>query len=236
MSNASYVKLKKRIEKLEKDISTLVNHPDSFDAKLIIARWQFKKEIADSALLGKRHQFSPAANSVTMMDFNMPPTLLGAGILSYLTEGDNVVNILKHREDYNKENMFQLIQELKHDLQQKTQHYPSEIKTGKKFIDLIKGESKKYLTNKTPEENSEIIEVSGVKIKLEKHYPDNVFTFPGSICFIDGDVIKIYRTQGLLDDVKLIDDSISGNIKSAMDLHVRVTSEIENLSGITKMS
>ena len=43
MSNASYLKLKEKIAKLEKDINTLVFHPESMEANLIRARKGFKK-------------------------------------------------------------------------------------------------------------------------------------------------------------------------------------------------
>lgn len=54
MSNASYLKLKDKISKLEKDLNTLVFRPDSIDAELIRARKGFKRDIVNSICSGTR--------------------------------------------------------------------------------------------------------------------------------------------------------------------------------------
>ena len=45
MSNLSYIKLKEKIAKLEHDLNTLCNHPDSFEASLIKSRRTFRNDI-----------------------------------------------------------------------------------------------------------------------------------------------------------------------------------------------
>lgn len=54
MSNASYQKLKDKISKLEKDINTLVFHPESYEANLIRARKGFKRDTENAILSGER--------------------------------------------------------------------------------------------------------------------------------------------------------------------------------------
>lgn len=55
MSNASYLKLKEKIAKLEKDINTLVFHPESYEANLIRARKGFVRDGANAILYGSRN-------------------------------------------------------------------------------------------------------------------------------------------------------------------------------------
>ena len=59
MSNASYLKLKDKISKLEKDINTLVFHPESMDANLIRARKGFRRDVEKTMLLGRSHWQTP---------------------------------------------------------------------------------------------------------------------------------------------------------------------------------
>ncbi|MCK5614708.1 hypothetical protein KAR91_73280 [Candidatus Pacearchaeota archaeon] len=54
MSNASYRKLKAKIEKLEKDINTLVFHPDSTKAYQIKAQKGFVKAQVDTVMFSSR--------------------------------------------------------------------------------------------------------------------------------------------------------------------------------------
>lgn len=54
MSNASYLKLKEKIAKLEKDINTLVFHPESMEANLIRARKGFVRDTTNAILYGSR--------------------------------------------------------------------------------------------------------------------------------------------------------------------------------------
>lgn len=48
MSNASYIKLKNKIEKLNKDIDILIQHPGSREATLIKAQRGFKPPFVNS--------------------------------------------------------------------------------------------------------------------------------------------------------------------------------------------
>ncbi len=59
MSNASYQKLKDKITKLEKDINTLVFHPESYEANLIRTRKGFRRDIENSILFGSRNFQTP---------------------------------------------------------------------------------------------------------------------------------------------------------------------------------
>lgn len=54
MSNASYLKLKDKIAKLEKDINTLVFHPESMEANLIRARKGFVRDTINAGMYGSR--------------------------------------------------------------------------------------------------------------------------------------------------------------------------------------
>lgn len=54
MSNASYIKLKEKIAKLEHDLNTLCNHPDSFEASLIKARRTMRHDFEKGMLSGSR--------------------------------------------------------------------------------------------------------------------------------------------------------------------------------------
>ena len=55
MSNISYIRLKEKIAKLEKDIATLVFRPESHEANLIRSRKEFAKDSANTGMLGYRN-------------------------------------------------------------------------------------------------------------------------------------------------------------------------------------